>query len=282
MEFTIGLQKKHAKLRQKYYFELVVFLVIFLLGTLTLLVFETIELTALFSNRFNILWAFLIYALVNIVALIYFPWRAKRLQKALLFGVFTSLKADGIDLIVNPQGGQNFDYKTLLAEGGVTSSRAIDAITRYEYAGRLVHVLHFKAQAKPFVLIHIPALECPYYLQINNGHFPPVYHFQGDEVVPVSFVSRNKLNYFATKGPSDVKVYLRRRLERKFNDFIKLKPATYQYIKTYNDEFLRLENYGLNNALCLTTKYNDDYFNALKDELKYLQALMFIMLEKGR
>ena len=282
MEFTIRLQKEHAKLRQKYYRELVIFLAIFLLGMLTLLVLETFSFTHIFGDKLNIVWAFLLYALFNLAALLYFPWRAKRLQKQLILVLFNSLKAEGILLIPNIQGGQDFNYVPLLRGSGFKGMQKPEALSRYEYGGRLVHVLHFKAGDDPFVIIHIPKLECPYYLQINNGHYPPVYSFRGDEVVPVSFVSRNNLVYYATKGPSEVKVFIRRPMERKFYEFITIRPGTYQYIKTYNDEFLRVQNYTINNLLCLTSKYSDSYLKTLKDELKYLQSLMYIMLEKGR
>lgn len=282
MGFITSLLKEHAKLRRTYYGELVLFLSLLLLSLLTLLMLETFSITNFFAVKLNILWAALAFSAFTILGFVYFPLRAKRLQKRLISRLFVRLKEQGINIIPNPQGGQDYNYATLLAENGMNINIQPNVITKYEYAGRLVHALHYKDGKKPFVIIHIPAVECPYYLQINNGNFAVVDSYLDDAVSKVSFVSPHKLTYYATKGPSEVKVYLRTRLETKFNELLNVRPFVYQYVKTYSDEFLLIRDLKLDNKVVLTNRYDADYFKKMVEELQNLQKIMNIMLEKGR
>ncbi len=281
MEYSALLQRNHQKLRRLYYYEL--FIIIGLLFSVTFTLFTldyfiVIAFNFPFPAYFILLGGFVITLLFSSV---YYPLRARRLQKRLLVSSYAIFKKAGIKLIPNPQPLQTFSYPTLLAAAFGSGTNHYTALTRYEFNGRLIHMLHYTGD-KSAVIIHIPARKNPYYLQIHNGKFMLPKTYDANDIVKIAFVSPHNLHYYATSSATNVKIYLRKTLEVRFNNLLAFAPYTYQYVLTYNDEFLRVSNVESLIRLRLTATYAEDYYKSAVDTLKTLQQLITIMLEGGK
>lgn len=281
MEQTSSLQQVHTKLRRKYSLALTLFFLVLTFGLLSLIILEYIFSIHVFKDDLHIYLisgGVLFYVIFGVV---FFTTYAKRLQKRLLLIAFAAFRKKGLTLAPNPRGGQDFPYSTLLRENTIVVKGKIDVLTRYEISGRLAHVLHFKG-ANPTVIIHIPFLESPYYFQINNGNFAPPEMYKDQPVSKISFVSQYRLNYYLTNASTSAKIVLRQQMETKFVKFLELSERKYAYILTYQHEFLLIDKFLTNNELKLMKKYPSEHYVNIYNDLKYMETLMKIMLEKRR
>lgn len=282
LEFAKTIKLEHDSLRRQYYRELalsVTALFLFLMLLIALGVFGGLT---LFKPLFiPILWisAIIIYVISLIIIM---PKRFKMLQKLLVLRFFEEAQALKLELIPNLRGGQNFDYNNLLSEAGITKKPRISILSRYEFNKRLIHVLYFAYTSEPYAIIHIPNKESPYYLQINNANFAPPYVYKDIKIEKVAFVSPYNLSYYATTGPTNIKVYLRKELESRYIEILKYRPGTYQYVATYTDEFLVINAFNGARPIRLGRVYDHAYYIERLQNLIMLQKLMTIMLEKGR
>lgn len=282
LAFAKAIKEEHDNLRAHYYSELG-----FALG----LFFALLVLIAYLGTfgGLNLLapfWVILIWGgvivMFTVILILVMPYRFRMFQKLLVLRFFEEGRKHKLELIPNPQGGQNFDYPLLLKEAGMLDQFRISVFSRYEYKKRLVHVLFDKETSSPYAIIHIPNKLSPYYLQINNGNFAPPQTYKENPIDKVAFVSRYKLNYYATSGPTNVKIYLRKELESRFVAMLERHQGTYQLIATYTDNFLLLAQYDGSRPLKLGKIYPLDYYNDRLKHLLLIQDFMNIMLEEGK
>ncbi len=277
----IKLKKKHDRLRSWYYFELGLGVTLLFTYLLAILILYIISLQT--TVNFDVIFYYMFGggALLLIAVLIFFPHRARKYQKKLLLKTFEQLNIDGVKLFPFFLKAKPSMVLELLSEAGIiVNSKPLNQ-SSYEFLGRLINVLHFREEGKSFSIIHIPRRENPYYLQINNGKFSEPKKFKGIEINQLYYVSPHNLTYFATSGPPNVNIYLRKNLETRFVKIVEKFPLTYQYVVTYTDEFLLLKPWNGILPLRLSAKYSAEYYDRIYNNLLCLQAIMAIMLEKG-
>lgn len=280
--FAQSIKREHIELRNRYYVGLFTALTFFaLLGMLFIFLYTFIPLPANLKSLVPLGGGVTMF-LYLLFIVIYFPLRFNYLQKELYLSFFKFGKIAGLKLIPNTMGVQNFDYNSLLKEASLFVSATTFDIGRYEYEKRLIHVLFQKDSENPYAIIHIPSLECPYYLQVNNNNFAPPMTYKEEQIEKVAFVSPLKLNYYALKGPTNVKIYLRRELESRFIEILRLRPGAYQYIATYTDEFLLLDKYSERKPLRLGENYSDEYYIERLNNLLLIQKILNVMLDQRR
>ncbi len=280
--FADSIKHEHLKLRGRYYVELFSFVTVFALLAILLIVLATFGGVNLFTPiALPIVWGSALF-LYLLFLIIYFPLRFRYLQKKLILTFFIEGQKTGLKLIPNTLGTQNFDYETLLAEASIFKENATYRLGRYEFNKRLVHVLHHEEDGHTFAIIHIPLKKAPYYLQVNNNNFAPPLTYKDTAITKVAFVSPYKLNYYAMEGPTNVRIYLRREIESRFIDILKIKDGVYQYVATYDDEFLLIEDYPGNKPLRLGENYSGEYYLERLHNLFLLQKILTVMLDKGR
>lgn len=274
------LLKAHHRLRRKYYFELLflmLFLGLYLLGFIYVFIFHF---STMMAGPLRLTLWILPGLLYLLFLIIFVPNRFKMLQKYLLLTFFDQARQLGLRLIPNPKGNQSFNYAALFKESNIYQGGPFNTLSAYEYSGRLIHVLTFKTNKKNKTIIHIPRMESPYFLQIHNGNFPTTTSYKDAAITKVSFVSPYHLNYYATSGPTNIKVYLRRVLEAKFINIFAYLNTNLNYIATYSEELLLIEDLTFTGVIALNAKYSVDYYQKLLKDLLTLQRIMAFMLEK--
>lgn len=280
--FAKNIKNEHIRLRSKYYVELYSALAIFTLLGVVLIILATFLKVDLFAKLYiPLIWGsiLLLYLLFMVI---YFPLRFNFYQKELLITFFKEAEITGLKLIPNTLGTQEFDYETLLKEASLGKEHAKYRIGRYELHKRLIHVLNHEEEGNTYAIIHIPMKKSPYYLQVNNSNFAPPSTYKAMNVTKIAFISPYKLNYYALEGPDNIKAYLRKELESRFIDILKVREGTYQYIVTNSDEFLLIDQYAESKPLKLAESYDDTYYIDRLHNLKLLQQLLNVMLDKGR
>ncbi len=280
--FAETIKREHLELRNKYHVSLFTALTFFgLIGMLIISLYTFIPLSPFLQSLVlpiggSILFLYLLFIFI------FYPLRFNYLQKELYLTFFKAARSAGLKLIPNTMGVQNFDYDTLLKEASIFKSDSLYQIARYEYDKRLIHVLYYKEGENVFAIIHIPQKECPYYLQVNNNNFAPPIMYKGEQIEKVAFVSAHKLNYYALKGPTNVKIYLRRELESRLIDILKIRDGHYQYVATYTDEFLLIDKYYERAPLRLNENYSDEYYIERLNNLLLIQQILNVMLDQRR
>lgn len=281
MSDGIKLKKIHDRFRFWYYFELGLGITLLFTYFLAVLVLFIISLNTTVSFDTLLYWMSGGGGLILLIVLIVTPLRAKSYQWKLLHKTFDELNKNGVKLVpfyakekltVNPE---------LLSEAGIIVGEDSFGQSSYEFRGRLINVLHFREGGKPVTIVHIPRRESPYYLQINNGEFSEPKKYKGIEITKLYYVSPHNLTYFATSGPPNVNMYLRRNLETRFVNLVETFSLTYQYVITYTDEFLLIKPWNALLPLRLSAKYEVEYYQQIYINLLRLQRVMAIMLEKG-
>lgn len=282
LAFAKVMKEEHDDIRAHYYSELGFALGLFFTLLVVLAFLATFGDVSLFSPTWlPFLWGGFI-AIYTLILLIVMPARFRKFQKLLVARFFEEARQHNLELIPNPKGGQNYDYPQLLKEAAMFEQFRVTILSRYEYKKRLVHVLFGKETAIPFAIIHIPNKLTPYYLQVHNGNFAPPQSYKEMTIDKVAFVSPQKLNYYATTGPTNVKIYLRKELETRFVKILERRQGTYQLVATYTDYFLLLAHYDGSRPLKLGTEYPLEYYNERLKHLLLIQDLMNIMLEEGK
>ncbi|MGI6734797.1 MAG: hypothetical protein ACOX3C_01225 [Bacilli bacterium] len=283
LKFIDGIRAYHVRLSRRYTLEAIISIFVLFALSLTLIVLELfteIDLKVPFYRLF--IWITL-YVGLFLFIVIYFPLRYQKLQNALNAEFFKRASAVKIDLIPNPLGGTKFDYNSLLKAAGISVPlTGIKTIARYEFTKRLFHVLYFNDGEKESAIIHLPMKESPYYLQISNGNFAPPEQYEGTPIVKIAYVSPYNLQYYATSSATNAKIYLRKEIETRFVKFLKIYDAKYQYVATYNDEFLKVEGLSSPLRLRLGGRYDNERYARRLASLRLLQSLMLAMLERGK
>ncbi|HQB96368.1 MAG TPA: hypothetical protein PLV28_00450 [Bacilli bacterium] len=282
-KFVDGIRAYHMRLRRRYLVELFVTISVLLAFCIALIVLDLLSDFNMREPLFVPLLASATSISLLLFILIYFPIRFKRLQKALNLEFFQRAKTVKLELIPNPLGGTKFDYYTLFNEAGMNvKSGAIKGVAPYEFNKRLFHVVYVYDDEKYSAIIHLPSIDSPYYIQIHNGNFAPPEAYADNLILKISYVSPYKLQYYASSSATNAKIYLRKENETRFVKFIKIYQATYQYVTTFTDEYLKVEGLTSPGRLRLGEKYDNKHYHELLTRLRLLQALMSAMLERGK
>ncbi len=282
-KFIDGIRAYHMRLRRHYLVELFVTISVLLAVILTLIVVDLLTDVNLREPFYVPIMFGALLLVFLLFIIIYFPLRFKRLQKALNLQFFSDARVVKLMLIPNPLGGTKFDYYPLLNNAGLNvKTGGIKGVALYEFNKRLFNVIYMHDGEKESAIIHLPAIECPYYIQINNGNFAPPETYEDTSIVKIAYVSPYKLQYYASSSATNAKIYLRKENETRFVKFLKIHVATYQYVTTYTDEFLKVESLASPGRLRLGEKYDNEHYKRLLTSLQLLQALMLAMLERGK
>lgn len=174
-----------------------------------------------------------------------------------------------------------YDYAHLFLEAGLYYENEFTKVATFELGTQQVYLLFFTEKLnKTRVVLHLPERHQKYYYQINNGKFTPPSKFRDHELLKLHFVHRLALNYYASSNDTEVKIYLRKTLEKRFQKLYETYSKTMLYIAFPDHEFLNINDASDIKPLKLREPLALEKLKERLETLLIYQKLVHIMLEK--
>lgn len=222
--------------------------------------------------------AFLVVALFLVL---FYRYLFRRYEKELTRRFYESAQKLGFTFEVLKTKKVLYDYVKLFSEAGLNYGAEFTKVATFELGNQHVYMLFFTEELnKTRVVLHLPERHQKYYYQINNGKYAPPAKFRDHELLKLHFVHRLALNYYASSNDTEVKIYLRKTLEKRFQKLYEVYGKELAYITFPDHEFLNINDASDVKALKLNKPQSTEMLSVRLDTLLIYQKLIYIMLEK--
>ncbi len=173
-----------------------------------------------------------------------------------------------------------YNYSELFTEAGLNYAEEFTKVAGYELGKQQLYVLFFYSAKNIRAVLHLPERQQKYYYQINNTNTAPPHKFREQPLLKLHFVHELALNYYASSNDTDVKIYLRKVLEKRFARLYAAYAKPLIYTAFPDHEFLDiLEAFELC-EIKLNEPLTNEQIATRFATLFSIQKLVHIMLEK--
>lgn len=222
--------------------------------------------------------AFIAFA---VFLVLFYRYLFRRYEKELTRRFYESAQKLGFTFEVLKTKKVLYDYAELFSEAGLNYTHEFTKVAAFELDNQHIYMLFFSEEEnKTRVVLHLPERHQKYYYQINNGNYAPPAKFRDHELLKLHFVHKLALNYYASSNDTEVKIYLRKTLEKRFQKLYEAYGKTLAYIAFPDHEFLNISDASDVKALKLSKPQTKTMLSERLETLLIYQKLIYIMLEK--
>ncbi|HZJ89406.1 MAG TPA: hypothetical protein VFD05_01810 [Bacilli bacterium] len=280
-ESLTSFAKYHKKLYGRYIALVAVSLFVYFLSLSLMVVLHLwldVDLFAPLHVPLSISGAFLVVA---VFLVLFYRFLFRRYEKELTRRFYESAQKLGFTFEVLKTKKVLYDYAELFNEAGLYYANEFTKVAAFELGNQQIYMLFFsEAEEKTRVVLHLPERHQKYYYQINNGNYAPPAKFRDHELLKLHFVHKLALNYYASSNDTEVKIYLRKTLEKRFQKLYETYGKTLAYIAFPDHEFLNINDASDLKALKLSKPQSKEKLSERLNTLLIYQKLIYIMLEK--